>query len=345
MQFRQLGNTEQKVSVICLGTMTWGEQNDECSAHEQLDYAIDKGVNFIDTAEMYPVPPRSETQGLTEEYIGNWLTSRPQSIRQQVVLASKVAGPGMLTYLRDGPQLNEKQITQALDDSLKRLKTDYIDLYQVHWPARKTNFFGELGYTYCDEPAIPIEETLDILDKFVRSGKIRYIGISNETAWGTMEWLRLAERKKQAPIVSIQNPYSLLNRVFEIGGAEIAHREQVGLLAYSPLGFGVLSGKYLGGNAPPTARLSLFDYFTRYTTDIGVRATECYVNIARQAGLDPAQMALAYVNTRQFVTSNIIGATTLEQLETNIASADIILPASVLEEIEKVHNSIPNPCP
>ena len=344
MEYRQLSNTPVKVSVICLGTMTWGEQNTEQEAHQQLDFAVEQGINFIDLAEMYPVPPKAETQGLTEHYFGSWLADR--SDRDSLIIATKVSGPGMQSYMRGGPELTREHITQALDDSLRRIGTDYIDLYQVHWPARKTNFFGALGYQHDEtNTSTPIEETLEILNDLVQTGKVRYIGISNETPWGTMTYLNLARLREWPRVVSVQNPYNLLNRTFEIGLAEIAHREKVGLLAYSPLGFGVLSGKYLDGEKPDKARLTLFDFFHRYSNTLGITATERYCKIAEQAGLNPAQMALAYVNTRAFLTSNIIGATTLEQLQTNINSIDIELPADVLEAIENTHDEIPNPCP
>ena len=344
MEYRQLSNTSVEVSVICLGTMTWGEQNTEQEAHRQLDFAVERGVNFIDLAEMYPVPPKAETQGLTEHYFGSWLAD--YSDRERLIIATKVSGPGMLSYIRGGPELTRAHIMKALDESLKRIGTDYIDLYQVHWPARKTNFFGELGYRHEEaDTSTPISETLEALHDLVQSGKVRYIGISNETPWGTMSYLNLARLHGWPQVASVQNPYNLLNRTYEIGLAEIAHREQVGLLAYSPLGFGVLSGKYLDDQKPDKARLTLFNFFHRYSNTLGIAATEHYCKIAKQAGLDPAQMALAYVNTRSFLTSNIIGATTLEQLEANINSVNIQLSADVLEAIEKVHAEIPNPCP
>ena len=344
MEYRQLSNTSVKVSVICLGTMTWGEQNTEQEAHRQLDFAVEQGVNFMDLAEMYPVPPRAETQGLTERYFGSWLAN--YSDRDSLIIATKVSGPGMQSYLRGGPELTRDHITQALEQSLQRIGTDYIDLYQVHWPARKTNFFGDLGYKHEEaDNSTPISETLEVLDDLVKAGKVRYVGISNETPWGTMNYLNLSSRHDWPRIVSVQNPYSLLNRTFEVGLAEIAHREQVGLLAYSPLGFGVLSGKYLSGKKPDKARLTLFNFFSRYSNGLGIVATERYCEIAEQAGLDPAQMALAYVNTRSFLTSNIIGATTMEQLKANIGSVNIELSEDLLEEIEKTHNRIPNPCP
>ncbi|MEQ8289117.1 MAG: NADP(H)-dependent aldo-keto reductase [Gammaproteobacteria bacterium] len=346
MNYTKLGNTEIEVSRICLGTMTWGEQNTEAEAHEQLDYAVAAGINFIDTAELYPVAPKAETQGLTEQYIGNWLAKRND--RDKLIIASKVcARADWLPYLRDGKaQLDKKNITAALDASLKRLQTDYIDLYQVHWPERDTNFFGKLGYYHAPEKdGVTIEETLTVLDELVQEGKIRTIGISNETAWGCAEYLRVAREHNRPRIVSIQNPYNLLNRSFEVGLAEFAHREAVGLLAYSPLGFGVLSGKYLHDAKPAGTRLVIFDRFTRYTNPQAIAATEAYVKLAQDHGLDPAQMALAYVNSRPFLTSNIIGATSMEQLRSNIDSSNIRLDKDVLREIEAIHAKFPNPAP
>ncbi len=346
MEYVKLGNTELKVSRICLGTMTWGEQNTEAQAHEQLDYALSQGINFIDTAEMYAVPPRKETYGLTETYIGNWLKKR--SDRDKIIIATKVAGPGEIArHVRGGPRLNRDNIRQALVASLQRLQTDYIDLYQIHWPDRNTNFFGQLGYIHHDnEESIPIVETLSALAQVVQEGKVRYIGVSNETPWGVMTYLKLAEQHRFPRIVSIQNPYNLLNRTYEIGLAEISHREQVGLLAYSPLAFGVLSGKYLNGARPAGARITLFQRFDRYVkSESAQRATEDYVQLARQQGLDPAQMALAYVNSRSFLTSNIIGATTMEQLQTDIASINLKLDDEILTAIEAIHQRYPNPCP
>ncbi|MDZ7735780.1 MAG: NADP(H)-dependent aldo-keto reductase [Gammaproteobacteria bacterium] len=346
MQYRTLGNTDISVSLICLGTMTWGEQNSEAEAHEQLDYAVGEGINFIDAAELYPVPPRKETQGRTEKYLGSWLKKRKD--RDQLVIASKVCGPGdWVSYMRDGqPRLDRQNIEKALNASLKRLKTDYIDLYQLHWPERQTNYFGKLGYSHSpNKNGVPIAETLGVLGDLVQAGKIRCIGVSNETPWGVAEYFRIAEREGLPRIVSIQNPYSLLNRTFEVGLAEFAHREQTGLLAYSPLGFGVLTGKYLDNRKPEGARLTLFTRFARYTNPQGVAATGDYVELARRHGLEPAQMALAFVNSRPFITSTIIGATSMEQLRQNIASADINLPPGILDEIEAIHTRQPNPCP
>jgi len=345
MEYTSLGESDIRVSRLCLGTMTFGEQNTEAEAHAQLDLAVARGINFIDTAEIYPVPPRGETQGLTERYIGSWLQARRN--RADLVLASKVSGPGdWMRQLRGGPRLNRDHLERALDDSLRRLRTDYLDLYQVHWPARHTNFFGRLGFEPGPEPqATPIEETLEVLARFVAQGRVRHIGISNETPWGTMRYLCLAREHGWPRIVSIQNPYNLLNRSYEIGMAEISHREHAGLLAYSPLAFGVLSGKYLHGARPPNARLSLFTRFDRYSNEPGTRATERYVALARDHGLRPAQMALAYVISRPFVTSNIIGATTLGQLEEDIDSIDLSLSEELLSGIEAIHRAYPNPCP
>lgn len=346
MKYSVLGNTDLKVSRICLGTMTWGEQNTEAEAHEQLDYALSQDINFIDTAEMYAVPPRAETYGLTETYIGSWLKKRPN--RDQIILATKVVGPGeTASRVRGSPRLNRDNIRQAVDSSLQRLQTDYIDLYQVHWPDRNTNYFGQLGYVHDEaEESTPISETLSALGELVKEGKIRYVGVSNETPWGVMTYLKLAKQHNLPRIVSIQNPYNLLNRTYEVGLAEISHREQVGLLAYSPLAFGVLSGKYLGGAEPDGARLTLFKRFDRYTkNEQTAKATQAYVQLANQHGLDAAQMALAYVNSRSFLTSNIIGATSMEQLKMDIASIDIELDEEVVEAIEAIYQLHPNPSP
>jgi len=343
MQYKVLGYTDLKVSLICLGTMTFGEQNTEQEAHQQLNYAVDQGINFIDVAEMYPVPPREETQGLTEKYVGTWLAK--YKTRDQVILASKVAGPGMMSYLRDGNDLSANNIRRAVDDSLRRLQTDYIDLYQIHWPSRGTNFFGQLGYQQSSHAGVPIMETLSALAELVSSGKVRHIGISNETPWGLAEYLKLAERHQLPRIVSIQNPYSLLNRSFEVGLAEMAEREQVSLLAYSPLAFGMLTGKYENGVRPQGARLSLYERFNRYSNALSEQASDAYVKLARAYQLSPTQMALAYVNSRPFVSSNIIGATSLLQLKENIASVDVSLSAELCVEIEAIQQRIPNPSP
>ncbi|MDI5932216.1 NADP(H)-dependent aldo-keto reductase [Halomonas kalidii] len=343
MQTRPLGNTGIEVSRLCLGTMTFGEQNSEADAHEQLDRAVAFGINFIDTAEMYPVPPKAETQGRTEAYIGSWLKRR--SSRDDVIIATKASGPG-LEHVRGGPRLTREHLHQAIDESLSRLRTDYVDLYQLHWPDRRTNFFGRLGYEHDEEEdSTPLEETLAALKELVDAGKVRAIGLSNDTPWGVMRALHLAETLGLPRVASIQNPYNLLNRTFEVGLAEIAHRENVGLLAYSPLAFGVLSGKYLDGARPEGARLTLFERFQRYTNPLAEEATRAYVQIARDHALDPAQMALAFVNSRSFLTSNIVGATTMEQLEDDLTSESLRLEQSVLDAIEEVHRRLPNPAP
>ncbi len=346
MQYRRLGRSDIKVSVLCLGTMTFGEQNSEPEAHQQLDMTLAAGINFFDAAEIYPVPPKAETQGRTEQYIGSWLKARGN--RDQVILATKVTGPAeWSTHIRDDMGFDRRNIEAAIDGSLKRLQTDYIDLYQLHWPERQTNFFGKLGYSYPDNDQLgtPVEETLTVLKELIDAGKIRHIGISNETPWGLMRFLNAAENLGLPRIVSIQNPYNLLNRSFEVGLAEFSHREDIGLLAYSPLAFGVLSGKYLNGARPQGARLSLYERFARYTSDHANAAVQAYVDLAHAHGLDPAQMALAYVTSRPFLTSNIIGATTLAQLQSNLASADLRLSDEVLINIEEIHRRYTYPCP
>lgn len=346
MQYKQLGRTDIKVSQLCLGTMTWGEQNTESEAHEQLDYAINSGINFIDTAEMYPVPPRAETQGRTEIILGTWLRKRKD--RNKLIIASKICPAAeWVTYIRNGEvRLDHKNIETAVNDSLKRLQTDYIDLYQIHWPERDTNYFGKLGYYHAPEKdGTPIAETLSFLAEQIKAGKIRHIGISNETPWGIAEYLRVARENNLPRIVSIQNPYNLLNRTFEIGCAEFAHREDVGLLAYSPLAFGMLTGKYLDGAKPANGRLTLFDRFTRYTNEQGINMTAAYAKLASDNNLELSQMALAWVSSRPFLTSNIIGATTMEQLKSNIDSIKLTLSKDIQRAIEELHKRQPNPCP
>jgi aryl-alcohol dehydrogenase-like predicted oxidoreductase len=348
VEYRALGRTDLRVSVIGLGTMTFGEQNTEAEGHAQIDCALDHGVNLIDTSEMYAVPPRAETYGATERIIGSWI--RGSGRRDRIVLCTKVAGPGRalgISHVRGGDNtLDRRNIVEAIDGSLRRLQTDYIDLYQVHWPARLTNFFGRLGYQHTEsDDATPIEETLEALAELVQSGKVRHLGVSNETPWGLHRYLQLACERGRPRLVSIQNPYSLLNRSFEVGLAELAVREKVGLLAYSPLGFGVLTGKFLNGARPPAARLVRWSRFARYSGPLAEQATAAYVAIARSHGLDPAQMALAFVNRQPFVASTLIGATTMAQLETNLGSADVRLSDEVMREIDEVHRAHPNPCP
>ncbi|WP_417534801.1 NADP(H)-dependent aldo-keto reductase [Marinobacterium stanieri] len=345
MDYLTLGRSDLKVSRIALGTMTFGRQNSEAEAFEQLDYALERGVNLIDAAEMYPVPTAPEYQGRTEAYIGNWMHQRGN--RDKVILATKATGPGdMVSYLRPNIRHDAANLRQAVEGSLKRLQTDYIDLYQLHWPDRSTNYFGQLGYQHNpDSQGTPLAETLAVLGELVAEGKIRHIGLSNETPWGTMKFLQLAEQLGLPRILSVQNPYSLLNRSAEVGLAEVMLREDVGLLAYSPLGFGVLSGKYAAGVRPEGSRLALFPEYRRYLTEQGLAATECYLHLAAEHGLNPAQMALAYVNSRPFLGSNIIGATNLEQLKTNIDSVDVSLSPELLAKIEEVQQRYPNPCP
>lgn len=348
MQYTTLGTTDILVSKLCLGSMTWGRQNSESDAHAQLDMAMAHGINFIDTAEMYSFPSQENTFGATEQIIGNWLNKHKN--REKVIIATKVVGPcgNWMPYIRNGAtRLDRKNIIAAVDGSLRRLQTDYIDLYQTHWPQRKTNYFGRLGYEHDpnDDPEVSIEETVAALDDCVRAGKLRTIGVSNETPWGVARHLQAAQAQGQARIVSIQNPYSLLNRTFEVGLAEFAMREHVGLLAYSPLGFGMLTGKYLNNAFPEGARLTLFKQFTRYRGDRSYAATAKYQEIARTHGLSLPQMALAYVVGRPFTCSAIIGATDLDQLRENLASADLALEDGVLRDIELVHKEIPNPAP
>ncbi|GAA0309423.1 aldo/keto reductase [Psychrobacter aestuarii] len=346
MQYNILPQIDEKVSKICLGTMTWGEKNSEAEAHEQMDYALERGVNFWDTAEMYPSPPDKDKQGATERCIGSWFAKNNR--RDEVILASKISPLG---FLRDGQtRFTAEHISAAIDDNLARLQTDYIDVYQLHWPERQTNFFSKRGYTnemaaQSLDDLTPFLETIQALNDEIKKGRIRAYGLSNDTAWGLMRYLWEAEKNGLIPPITVQNPYSLLNRLYEVNMAEIAHRENVGLLAYSPLGFGVLSGKYLHGQRPAGARLTEYDHYARYTSPQAEWATEQYAKIAADAGLDMAQMALAFINSRAFVTSNIIGATSMQQLKSNIDSIDVTLSDDVLAAIETVHERQPNPSP
>jgi len=347
MIYSKLGHTNIEVSKICLGTMTFGEQNTEKEAHEQLDFSLEHGVNFIDTAEMYPVPPNSKTQGLTEKYIGSWLKKRNN--RDDVVIASKVTGPAPdFSYIRNSLKIDKRNIEKAISENLKRLNTDYIDLYQIHWPQRQTNYFGQLNYKYSKENANEIidnlNESYEALNNLVISGKIRSIGLSNDTSWGAMKFLEISKEKSFSKIVTIQNPYSLLNRTYEINMAEIAEMENIKLLAYSPLGFGVLTGKYIN-NKPKDSRLSLWNRFNRYSNKNSKDSTLKYVELAEKYNITPTQLALSFVNQQPFVTSNIIGATNLSQLNENIKSIDLILDEEIINEIESIHLSQPNPAP
>jgi aryl-alcohol dehydrogenase-like predicted oxidoreductase len=347
MELRQLGRTDLRVSAICLGTMTWGQQNTETEGHAQMDYALGQGVNFFDTAEAYSIPPRPETQGSTERIIGSWFKARKN--RDKVILATKVAGRGEMTWLRGAPtELNASNILAAVEGSLKRLQTDYIDLYQLHWPDRPLPLFADRTTTFRGLPEGPenaIEETLEVLGRLVKAGKVRHVGLSNETSWGTMRFLSAAEAGKGPRVISIQNAYNLLNRTFEIGLAEIALREQVGLLAYSPLAQGYLTGKYQRGARPPGARTTLFDRGQRYEKPGVEAAIDKYLDLAKEFGLDPAQMALAFVTSRPFVTSNIIGATTMEQLRTDLDSVHVKLSPDVEKRIDALHHERGNLAP
>jgi aryl-alcohol dehydrogenase-like predicted oxidoreductase len=346
MEYRELGRTGVKVSALCLGTMTFGEQNSEADGHVQMDYAVGRGINMFDASEIYPVPVKRETQGRTEAIIGTWLASRKQ--RDKVMIATKVAGRGKMIWLRkDGSPTRQSaaQIMEAVEGSLKRLQTDYIDLYQLHWPDRPMRMFEGLNYLPLEGDSHPIDEILGVLGKLVSSGKVRFVGLSNETPWGVMSFLKTAEQHGLPRPVSIQNAFNLVNRTFEIGLSEIAHREQVGLLAYSPLGQGYLTGKYEGGALPPGSRKRLFDRLGRYEKGNGPRAISTYVALAKRHRLDPAQMAIAFAVSRPFVTTAIIGATTLDQLKTDTDVGELALSPDVLADIDHIHLDYPNPCP
>lgn len=348
MKYKKLGNTDIDVSLICLGTMTFGEQNTAEEGYAQMDYAVDQGVNFFDTAELYAIPPKAETYGRTEEIVGEWFQKSGK--RKDIVLATKVVGAaGHLPWIRDGKaRLEKAQINEAVDGSLKRLQTDYIDLYQIHWPQRPVNSFGKLGFdqnTVTGREADVILETLQTMGDLVKAGKIRHVGLSNETPWGVMTYLRLAAANDLPRVVSIQNPYNLLNRTFDVGLGEMAMQEKVGLLAYSPLAAATLTGKYLDGQIPPGTRRAIDTRTSRYDRPGVDTVVRKYLAIAEKHGLDAAQMALAYVNTRPFTTSNIIGATTMDNLKVNIASVEVTLTPDVVAAIEQVHTEHPNPCP
>ena len=346
MEYTRIPNTNIHISKICLGTMTWGRQNTAEEGHEQMDYALDQGVNFFDTAELYPIPPKKELYAVTEEIIGSWFKKTRN--RDKVILASKIAGPAPFTKHIRSTGFTRDSIIEALEGSLKRLQTDYIDLYQLHWPERHTNFFGQRGYDANGHDLWEdnIHQILETLCDLVKAGKIRHIGLSNETPWGVMRFLEESKVHAELPRVqTIQNPYSLLNRLYEVGLAEVSMRSKVGLLAYSPLAFGVLSGKYLGEVKPRKGRLTLFPHYNRYSGENATQATQKYADLAAQNELSLAQMALAFINTRPFVTSNIIGATTMKQLKENIDSITIKLSDEVLEGIETIHSTIPNPAP
>ena len=346
MNYRKLGNTDLDVSTICLGTMTWGEQNSQEEGFEQMDYALDQGVNFWDTAELYSVPPKKETFGHTEIIIGNWF--KKSNKRKKVILATKVAGP-MREYLRGGGnQYDKKNITEALDGSLKRLQTDYIDLYQLHWPERNTNMFGRLGYEHNDNGGWnKFEDVLGNLKKFIDQGKVRHVGLSNETAWGANKYLEVSKDQNLPRMMSIQNPYSLLNRAYEVGLAEISIREHIGLLAYSPLASGYLSGKYRNKTYPKGSRMERdWDFWKyRYNTPHMENAVEKYYEISKKYNLDLAQMSLKFCELQQFMTSVIIGATTMEQLKTDIESVNVKLSDEVIKDINEIQKIYPNPCP
>jgi aryl-alcohol dehydrogenase-like predicted oxidoreductase len=345
MKYTTLPNTEIEVSKICLGTMTFGQQNTEAEGHEQMDYALEKGVNFWDTAEMYSVPAREETYGDTERIIGTWFKKTGR--REEVVLASKIAGPNPnFTYMREKNDFSPASIKYALDNSLQRLQTDYLDLYQLHWPERKTNFFGQRGFKVQEDGwEDNIHAVLDTLGDFIKEGKIKHIGLSNETPWGIMRFLEESKHHHLPRIKTVQNPYSLLNRLFESGSAEICVREDVGLLAYSPMAFGILSGKFLTGEKHPNARINLFPQFARYNSAQCAEATKLYQEIARKNGLTLTELSLAFIEQQSFVTSTIIGATTMEQLKENIDSIKVSLSDEILKAIDEVQAIIPDPAP
>jgi len=346
MNYKKLGSTDVDVSTICLGTMTWGEQNSKADGFDQMDYAIDNGVNFWDTAEIYAIPMKEETYGETENIIGEWFKKSKK--RDKVILATKVSGPTSKEYIRGGGcSYDKKSMSEALEKSLKRMQTDYIDLYQLHWPERNTNFFGKQGYEHDSNEKnwIAFEEILENLKKFVDAGKIRYVGLSNETAWGLAKCLELSKLKNLPKMMAVQNPYNLLNRTYEVGLAEISVREQSGLLAYSPLAFGYLTGKYRNNNMPKGSRIDLFKDFTRYNNENSIKAIEEYYKISQKFNLDFAQMSIKFCEIQPFVTSVIIGATTMQQLKTNVESVNVKLNNEIINEINEIQKKYPNPCP
>ncbi|MBT6325468.1 MAG: aldo/keto reductase [Bdellovibrionales bacterium] len=346
MEYKQIYGIKKRVSAICLGTMTFGEQNSIKESHEIMDYAYSQGVNFFDTAEMYPIPPSGQTYNQTESIIGKW--NKIKTNRDKIIIASKVIGPSReMSYIRDGDhKLNKKNMTQALNGSLKRLNTDYIDLYQIHWPERTTNFFGRLGFEKNEDIEInSIAETLEVLHSFIQEGKIKAIGISNETPWGLMQYLKWSDKLNLTKISTIQNPYNLLNRTFEVGLSEMSMRENVGLLAYSPLGFGTLSGKYIENKSSPSSRLNKWPSYLRYSSPQSIKAIEKYLEISKRFNISLTQLALSFVNNRDFISSTIIGATNLKQLEENIESINLALPDEIIFEINKIHKEISNPAP
>jgi aryl-alcohol dehydrogenase-like predicted oxidoreductase len=344
MKYTTLPNTNIKVSKICLGTMTFGEQNTESDAHSQLDYALEKGINFIDTAEMYPIAAREATLGSTEKFIGTWL--KKSGKRNDIVLATKIAGPNRnMEYIRKPLDFSKKSIHEAVDKSLKNLQTDYIDLYQMHWPERKMNFFGQRGFTITEDAwQDNFNDILTTFDGLIKQGKIKHIGVSNEVPWAVMRYIHESEKHGLPRIVTIQNPYSLLNRLFEVGLTEICYRENIGLLAYSPLGFGALTGKYLN-ETPNDSRVGLFPQFARYMNGNCVSAIKMYQELAHDNGLTLTQLALGFVQHQQIVTSTIIGATTMEQLKENIATHEVVLSSEIIKEINRIQELIPNPAP
>ena len=345
MKFRKLGTTDIDVSLICLGTMTWGTQNTEIDAFEQMDYAVSQGINFFDTAEIYSVPPTSDSYGKTEKMIGNWFEKRKN--RDKIILASKVAGPGCDWIRGGGNNFDEKKIGEAIDGSLRRLKTDYIDLYQLHWPERSTNFFGRRDYLFNNKEGNwnSFESILEALEKYIKSGKIRHIGMSNETPYGLSRYLEISKNKGAPRMMSVQNPYNLVNRTYEIGMSEISIREKCGLLVYYPLAAGGLSGKYRNGKMPKDSRMALFKGWERHLNPLAMDAYDKYYKLAKDFNLTMVQLAQSFVNSRPFVTSNIIGATTMDQLKENVESINIEFTDEMMDRVNEIHNNNPNPSP